>query len=198
MELEEMKAVWKNLSDQIEQQKKVSSKIILEMTNERSKSRLNNIILTESVGILVTVIGLGYLFVNFHKLDNMFTLIGGIGISLVFGLSLVMGFIIIKKGRSIDIAKNSVMDTLRNFSDLRKILHLYKKISIPIYVVIPFFLIPVISKILYNKDVLVDSSEFWTGIIAAAVLMPIAWYLIYFFYYKNIKKVKELFNDLEE
>lgn len=197
MELEEMKKMWTEFSEQLAQQQRITKDIVLQMTHERSSSRLNNIVVAEKTGVVITLGMLVYLLYKFPMLTGWLSITGGVFTALILFVSLILGLRIILLAGRINVSQNSVRQTLEDFGALRKQLHIYKRISIPVYILMPFFLIPVVTQIMHDKTLTIDSSQFWYGVGASAIIMPIAWYLIYLFYSRNIRKVKALFKDLE-
>ncbi|MDN5201940.1 hypothetical protein QQ008_11215 [Fulvivirgaceae bacterium BMA10] len=197
MELENMKAIWAEMSQELEKQKKLTDKIILKMTQQKSRSGLNRIINMEIFGMIVTAIMLVYLLINFGKLDNWLTIGGGVGLILLLLLALIMGTIIVKAAKKIDVVKNNYHQTLTDFADFKKILGFYKKLSIVMNILIPFLILPVVSFLFFDRDLLFDLQEFGMGLIFYFILMPPLLYLIIRFYRKNVSKIREALDDLK-
>ena len=112
MDLDEMKLAWSDMSDQLEQQKKLTDDIIFKMTQEKSSSRLGRIITAESIGIIVSFVGLVYIALNFYKFDNWLEITGGIGTLALMILGIVFGLRIISKAKRIDLTKHDLNTTL--------------------------------------------------------------------------------------
>lgn len=198
MELEKMKAVWAEMSEQLDKQEKMTNEIIIKMAHEKSTSRLNRIMWMESIGMVLAVFFLLYLLFNFQKLNNWLNITGGIGSALILLLSIVMGGLIVQKANRIDVINNSYTQALDHFMQLKKMLRFYKKISIVINVIFPFFLLPVVFTLVLDKDLLTDFSAFGRSLLICFLLAPIVLYLIIKWYAKNVSQVKDAFEDLED
>jgi hypothetical protein len=198
MDLENMKDTWQQMSQELENQKKLTSEIILKMTNEKSSSRLNRIVNLEIFGNIISWMMLFYIIINFDKLTSWLSLTGGIGTSIILIIGSFMSLIIIKKAKDIDLLKNSYVETLRRFDSLRKTLRLYKKLSIYLNIIMPFLILPLFSAIFLEKDLLENMEEFKNELIASFLLIPPILYLIIRYYSKNISKVKEALDEIEE
>jgi len=78
MELEEMKKMWQEVSLKLEAQERISEQMILEITQQKVKSKIRQISLPESVGALVCFLMAAYLLFQFQSLDTWyFKLMGG-------------------------------------------------------------------------------------------------------------------------
>jgi len=198
MDLDEMKIAWSDMSVQLEQQKKLTNEIILKMTQEKSHSKLNNIIMMESMGMIVTAIALVYIIINFYKFDNWLEITGGIGTCLILILALVFGSILIKKAKRINLVKDSFSDTISHFTAFKKLLGYYKRLSIVINVFGAILIIPVTFALFSEKDILENLAEAGRALIAAAFLVPIVLWLIIKFYKRNIGAVNTAFKNLND
>lgn len=69
MELKEMKSLWSDLSVKVEKQDRINRELILEITKQKFKSRLNSIQVAELLGAVVCFAGAAYFIVNFGKLE---------------------------------------------------------------------------------------------------------------------------------
>ena len=193
-----MKAVWAEMSEQLDKQEKMTKEIIIKMAHEKSTSRLNRIMMMESIGVVFAAFLLLYLLFNFQKLGNWLNIMGGIGSALILFLSIVMGCLIVQKANRIDVINNSYSEALEHFMELKKLLRSYKKMSILINVVFPFFLLPVVFTLMLDKDLLTDFSAFGRSLLLCFVLTPIVLYLIIKYYARNVSQVKDAFKDLED
>lgn len=198
MDLDKMKEIWSEMSDQLEKQKKLTNQIILKMTQERSKNRLNKLINFEIIGSIISMSLIILIVVNFDKLDNWLMLTAGIVSIIIFVVSTLMSLNFIKKAKKIDVVKNSYKQTLKDFATCYKTYQIHMKLSTILGIAMVFVFLPVMAKILSNKDVLSDLEEFWESLIACSIILPVVWYIIYKFYSRNMEEVNRLLKDLEE
>lgn len=191
MELEQMKAVWTDMSARLDRQQAVTDQLILKMAQEKSSSRLGRIILMETMGIIFSVGLLVYLLFHFQELDNWLTFTGGVVTVLVFLVSTIMGWRITEKARKIDLAKHSYQQTLEDFRSLKRTLGFYKKLSIVVNIILPFFFLPVVFKIFLGKDLLDNFAAYGWALLSCALLTPPMLYLIIKYYRRNISQVSK-------
>ncbi len=198
MDLDKMKEIWSEMSDQLEKQKKLTNQIILKMTQERSNNRLNKLINFEITGAIISVGFIVLVLVNFDKLDNRLILTAGIVSIIIFVVSTLMSLNFIKKAKKIDVVKNNYKQTLIDFAACYKTYQINMKLGTILAVVLVLIFLPVVAKILSNKDILSDLEEYWESLIACILILPVVWYLIYKFYSRNMETINTLLKDLEE
>lgn len=198
MELEEMKSVWTHLSDQLEEQKRLTQDLILKMTREKSRSRLNRIVRMEAFGVTFSALFLIFIASQFYRLSDWLAITGAIGTSLILALAIVIGIRIIQKANRIDIAKNSYHQTWNDFKSLTKLLGNYKRLSIWINVAAPFFMFPTAFALLGEGSALDQLREFGIGLIAAAIFTPLILFGIIKYYSRNVSQVREALEDVNK
>lgn len=197
MDLDEMKAVWSDLSDQLDKQKKLNQDIILKMTQEKSSSRLGRIIRMETIGIIASIAMLIYLVWNFNRLEDWLSIVGGIGLLCIIILGIVYGTTIIRKAKSINVMTSSYSEVIENFDQFRALLRKYKKLSVRISIVSPVLVIPVSYTLLSNKNILDDLESAGLSLILSAIFVPLILYAIIRFYSRNVSQVKKALKDID-
>ena len=78
MDLEEIQTIWSEMSDQLEQQKKLTNELIMKMTQERYRTKFDKITFYESIGAVICFLAAIYFLVNINKLDTWYLLACGI------------------------------------------------------------------------------------------------------------------------
>ena len=189
MDLDDMKNTWSELNDELARKQKLSDAHILQMTQRKSSSRLNRLVYFELFGTLISLMMFVYLLFNFHRLDNWLTLTGGAYLIFILLLSFGMTFTLIKKIKRVNILTTSYHQTVLDFTSLKKTLGLYKRFSIVINIISPFMILPVASKLFFDKNILADLDGFWEGIAASFIILPIILFSLIYFYRFNIRKV---------
>lgn len=197
MELEQMKAIWSDMSTRLDRQQQLTDELILKMAQERSNSRLSRIIRMEGIGAIFSAVILGLLLFHFHRLDNWLNITGGIVTALVLLLSIIMGRRIIQQARKINLLENTYQQTLNDFEALKNLLGFYKKLSIAINIVLPFFMMPVIFKLMLGKDLLEDFASYGRSLLLFGLITPPVLYLIIRYYRKNISQLSRIIRDAE-
>ena len=65
MELEEMKSIWEDMSQKVDQQKVLTNQLILDMTKERYENNIRRISVPETLSALICFAVVFYLISNF-------------------------------------------------------------------------------------------------------------------------------------
>lgn len=197
-ELDNLKTIWSEMSEKLDRHKQLTDQLILQMAHERSSSRLQRIITMESVGVVLVVIFLIALVSRFHRLDNWLQISGGILSVLTFIISLIMGLRIISQARRIDLTRNNYQQNLEHFSAFKRTLRFYRRLSIVLNILLPFFLLPVVFKLFLDKDLLTDPASFGSALLAFALITPVVLYLVIKYYGRQVSRIKEALNKTEE
>lgn len=198
MELEQMKAIWSDMSTRLDRQQEVTDQLILKMAHEKSSSRLGRIIIAESLGIVFTAILLILLVSRFDQLNNWLTITGGIVTILIFLLSIAMGGRIIQQATKINLVTQTYQQNLANFTALKKTLGFYKRLSIIINIIMPFFLLPVVFQLLLDKDLLQDFASYGWALLLTGLITPVALYFIIRYYRRNMAQVSKAIRETED
>ena len=89
MEMEEIQATWSKLSNELEQQKKLTNEIIMNMTQERYSNKFRTLSTYETFGALFCLLLAVGILVNITKLDTWYLMTCGI-ITLLFLIILLL------------------------------------------------------------------------------------------------------------
>lgn len=153
MELEELQTAWAQLGAELEQQKKLTDKIIMEMTQEKYSNKFRALTNYEAIGAVICYGAAILLVLNFEKLDTWYLLSCGL-ISLLFMTILptlvLRSLFNIKK---LDIGNGNFKTNLLNYTKAKNNLLRLQQIAIGVGFSMLFVLIPVSSKILSHKDI---------------------------------------------
>ncbi len=71
MDIEELQTTWTQMSEELEKQKKLTNEIILKMTQQEYKSRLDKVTIPEKLGTLVSYAAAIFILFNFNALDTV-------------------------------------------------------------------------------------------------------------------------------
>ncbi len=197
MELEEMKSIWSDLSDQLEKQKKLSNKTILKMTQEQYNHRINKIIYPEKIGAVVCFLAAGYILFNIEKLDTLPTLVFGIVTTAILVLLPILSLKTMKSmSKNINIAENSYKQTLGEFANIKKKFINYKKFSYVLGLGMVIVLLPPFAKIAKGIDVFSDIS-FWYKVPFGMLIVSVFVYYVMRAYSRNLNDIDKLIQELE-
>ncbi len=200
MELEEMQAVWTQMSDQIEKQKKLTDKMIIMMTQEKYRNKLNKIAYPETIGAVGCYAMAILILVNIGKLDNWYNLLSGLICLSVLIVLPIFSLGMINRIRNIDIGANNYKETLLEYAKQKKRFQKSMKWSYYLGFVLMFTILPVTTKIIRGKDLFEGVNSVWP--LAIAIPMAIIFFVVFSkwamrCYNNNINSAENLIKDIE-
>ena len=159
MDLDAMKQNWGKLNDEIEKQKNITDKLILEMTKDKYQRKMQRIIVPELIGGIICFAAAIYTLLNFDKLDTWYFQICGtiFLISMIFFPILVLRSIFSMKDISIE--KNSSKEVVSQFIKKRKNLLFVQKLTMISNFFLVFTTLPVTSKILNDENIFLEPTK---------------------------------------
>ncbi len=198
MTLEEMQHVWSEMTEKIDNQKRLTDKLILDMTQEKFKNKISTIARYESMGAIVCFIAALVIILNIGKLDTWYLLASGI---LVLGYFVIIPLIVLKyigQMKSIDLAKNTYKQSLIEFTNKRKRFLFWQRTAIVSNFFLMVLILPVFSKLFKGKDLFVTDTSVWTWyvIVMLVFLIPFSFWG-YNKYKKMTASVEDLLRDLQ-
>ena len=199
MEIEELKAAWVQMSNELEQQKKLTNDIILNMTKQKYQNKFILVTKYETIGALVCFIISIFIVINFNKLDTWYLQICG---ALTLSFLIILPLMVLKtltKIKNIDISKGSYKENLSLYLKTKNRLLKLQQIGIGIGFVGLLFIVPVTSKIISNKDVFLISFNKEQYIVFTITLVIFAFFCkwAYSGYRKITQSAQEVIKDLE-
>lgn len=197
MELEELQSVWSEMSLQLEKQKKLTHKIIMEMTQRKYSDKFQKFMQYEGMGTVICFGMALVLLFNFGKLDTWyFMLLGILALAFLLGLP-VMVLRSLYRIQSVNIIEGSYKDTLLTYARARKKLLYVQRLSIYLGFVFVFISLPLAGKLIRNED-------FFSGSLMWLWYVPLLSAFIYFFsrwtyksYLQATEKAEALIRELE-
>ncbi|WP_298475304.1 hypothetical protein [uncultured Maribacter sp.] len=193
MELEEIQYTWGQMSLELEKQKRLSKKNILEMTHQKYKNKFSRLLKFELMGALICFVFSGLILYNFSRLDTWYLWVCGIFTLLILLVMPIITLMAIQQIKSLDILNISNKDALIKYTKTKSYLLAIQQFGA--YASFPVFLtsMPVMSKILKNKDFFSVSKDIWFYVMI--VLFGVG---LYFFIKWGIGCYKRITNSAEE
>ena len=153
MELEEMKSLWNDMSQKVDQQKVLTDKLIIDMTQERYENKLRHISIPESIATLICFVVVLYLVSNFGLLDVWYLQLLG-AITIISCLILpILSLKSIQKMKAINISKNTYRESLTKYAKGETKFMLLQKISFYVSFLVLISSVIVFSKIIKDIDI---------------------------------------------
>lgn len=197
MELDEMKTIWTELSDQVEKQKKLTKTLIMNMTQSQYKNKIRNILIPEALGAIICFAGAILITVNYAKLDTWYFLSGGIiSVGILFLLPII-SIRSIMKMHSVNVTGNTYKETVVAYAQGRKQFFSVQRASYYLGFILLVVLVPIMAKIFDGQNMLsLAKIWIWTVPVGMIILFFFARW-VYRYYKKNTREAEQLLKELE-
>ncbi len=116
MEFDEMKSLWEDLNQKVDQQKVLTDQLILDMTKERYEIRMRSISVPETLSAFICFAAVIYLISNFNELDVWYLQLTGVLTIVACLLLPILSLKSIQKLKAIDISKSTYKASLLNYA----------------------------------------------------------------------------------
>ncbi len=198
MELEEMKGLWENMSEELDRQKLLTDKMVVEMTQQKYRDKLSQISLPETVGTIICFAMAAYALINFGKLDTWYLMLCGI-LSISFCIILpILSMKSIRKMKKIDVRKSSYKESLVAYVKEKNRFVKVQKVSYYLGFIFSLAVLPVAGKLMKGKDLLLDS-KLWIWYIPLALVFHFLFSKWVWKHYSSVTKTaRNLLEDLRE
>src|SRR6476620_10425511 len=101
MEMNEMQTLWKEMSAEVEKQKKITDSLIVKITQQDYRSKINKIFFPEAISTLGCFVIVVFILVNLPGLNNWYLLACGIISVAILILLPILSLKSIRKMKSI-------------------------------------------------------------------------------------------------
>jgi len=193
-----MKALWGNMSQELDRQKLLTDQLVVEMTQKKFKDTLSGISLPETVGTVICFAMALFAIMNFGKLDTWYLILCGI-ISISFCIILpILSMKSIMRMKKIDIAKYSYKESLKQYAYEKKQFVKIQKVAYYLGFIFALAVLPVAGKMMKGKDLLLDG-KLWIWYVPLAIIFHFLfskW--VYKYYSKVAQGAQKLLADLNK
>ena len=196
MELDEMKILWEEMNQKIENQKTLTDNIIMEMTRERFKNRFAKITAFETAGTVVCFAMVLVVLFNFNKLDTWY--LAGSGIfAIVFLIALPIAVLRgLYEIRNLNIGMGNFKEVLNQYAKQQSNLLRIQRFGIYFNVIFLFVSLLLAGKIMNNKDLLREGPP-WFWMIPAGLFLYFISRWSYGHYVRITKSAEDILKELE-
>jgi len=157
MELEEMQATWSQMSDRLDNQKKLTDKLIMKMTKERYKNKIGILSKYEGMGAVICFIAAILLILRFSELNTWYLLASGIFTVCYLIVLPVVVLRSINSMKNIDLTNNTYKETLIAYAKKKKRFLLTQKVGIYLNFILLAVSLPVVVKVFKGKDIFITN-----------------------------------------
>jgi hypothetical protein len=161
MELEEMKALWSEMSVEIEKQKKLTDSLIIKMTRSDYRSKINKILIPEAIGTFVCFAGALFILINFQKLNPWYLLVCGVVSVLISFILPILSIKAIRKIHSLNISNNTYKQSLLEYSKGKIQFVFVQKLSFYLGSLFMLTILPVMGLLIGGKDMFKETQVWY-------------------------------------
>ena len=200
MEIEEMQALWSDMSDQLEQQKKLTNEIIMQMTHVRYARKFQTIFTVEAMGAVICFLLAIGLAVNFYKLDTLYFKLSGVYTLVILVLYPLLVLRTLLRLKRLNITKKNYTEILVDFMKEKKRILAIQKFGAFFYIPLMPACLLVAVKIIKDKNFLTMDKSLSLYIFIGITLL-LSTYITWWGYnhYKKITNSAEhILKELEE
>lgn len=159
MELQDMQATWTQMSHELENQKKLTDKMIIQMTQQRYNNKIDILSKYEGLGAVICFIGAILLIPQLEKMDTWYLLASAIftiGYLVIIPITVLYS---IYKLKNIDILKNSYRELLIAYAKRKKRFLQIQQIGIGLNFILLIVSLPVALKVFKGKDLFTSDTN---------------------------------------
>ncbi|GAB5473522.1 MAG: hypothetical protein Mars2KO_16210 [Maribacter sp.] len=165
MEIEEMQVLWSEMSHQLEEQKKLTNEIIMQMTQERYSKKFKTLSAYETIGALLCFATALYILLNFQELGTWYLKACGaftLGFLTVFPILILRALHRIQR---LNILDKNYKETLIGYTKAKTYLLRLQQVSIAASFFVMFAVAAVFSKLWSNKDFFMIDRDLWSYVV---------------------------------
>jgi hypothetical protein len=198
MELEEMKQLWQDMSEQRKKQERLTQKAIIMMTQQQYKSRLRQIIVHEAIGSVLCLGFLLLILLNFSKYDTPYLVVCGIASAAIFLVLPLFSFALLRSLGNLPLAGHTYKQTIIEFTKRRRRFLLFQKFNIGFGGLLFFTFLPVMTKILNGENINIFSGAWKWFLLVGGVFFIFFATWVYGCYARTTNRMEETLKELED
>lgn len=192
-----MKAIWSDLSDQVEEKHQLTRQQILDMMEQNYRRQVNAILIPELIGSVICFGFSGYIFYNIQKLDEPLSLITGVLSAIIM---IILPVLSLRKIGSwvnrINITENTYQQTLEDFNRLKRFFSKIHRYAYILGLSTMFLVIPPLAKIMSGKNILEDTGV-WFRLPFGIAFVALFIFFTMRFYRSRIQNIDKVLQDDE-
>ena len=199
MSIDEMKDTWRQITERVERQERLTNEIILQLTNKKSKNNLWRILTFEVFGVMWLFAFIIYMLINLRHFNTPLLLLSCTVSIIISIVAILMSGYFIKKATNIDIVKKSYTQTLLDFAVAKKAYHQNKTFYFPLGIALIIFVSPSIFKLTRNADILsqVPMDVILLYIFGGSILYTILATIHIKFFNQQLREIDELLKEIK-
>lgn len=199
MEIEELQRLWSEMSDQLEEQKKLTNEMIMNMTQERYSRKFRTLTFYETIGTVFCFVVALYMLWHFKKLDTWY--LKACGAMAIAFLSIFPVLILraLHRIQHLNISDKSNAEALIEYTKAKTRLMGLQQFSIAASFLLMFAVAAVFSKLWSNEDFFMKDRDpvFYIAILIAVLFVGVVSRWGYGHYRRITRSAEQLLRELE-
>ncbi len=147
-----MQTLWAVLTDKMEQHKQLTDSLIIKITNQDYRNKINKIFFPEAISTLGCFALASYILFNLHRFNNWYLLGCGIITVTILILLPILSFKTIHKLKSVNIYDKDLNRALQEYSKAKLQFVFIQKLNFILGAVLMLAILPVIGILIADKD----------------------------------------------
>jgi 4-hydroxybenzoate polyprenyltransferase len=191
MELEEMQSIWADLSQKIEKQDKIQKELLMEITKQKFRNKLNSVRLPEMIGSVICFVYAMYFLSKFSELELWYNQIFAMITILIMTILPIASLSAIKGMRSVRIDEEAPAKMLEKFEKSKIKFWNVQRYGMIFGGILLITILPPISELKGSTE-MISSPLFW------AIYLPGAIVFMYLFSRWVLRKYKKAIDSSEK
>jgi len=192
-----MKTMWGEMSAEMDKQKKLTTQLITKMTQANYRGKVNNILMPETAGALVSFASFVYIALNFEKLNSLHLFICGIVAAAIMLVLPLLSLRAVFKMRSVNIGSNNFKQAIQQYAAGKKQFVFVQKLTFYLGALLLVAILPVMSKIMGNVDAF-KTNSLWLMYAVMFIFFLFFAKWVYRSYAKSVNDAENLLKELSE
>ncbi len=171
MEIKDLESLWSEMDRELENQKKLTKSLIMEMTQQKYSNKFQRISVFETIGGIICILAGVFIMTQFSELDTWYLQLCGVITILILFVLPVLTLRSLYRVQSIQITDKAVSETIAGFVKAKNHLLYLQRLGIYLSVVLMLTILPVASKISNGKDLFQESTAWFLYVPVMAVFL---------------------------
>lgn len=191
MELEEMKSLWSDLSVQVEKQDKIQKELLMEITKQKFRNRLNSVRIPEVLGSLVCIGYAMYFLSRFGDFELWYNQVFALVTIFIMIVLPTLSLSAIKGMRNLRIDSESPAAMLEKFTKNKIRFWKVQRYGMIFGGIVMITILPPMAE-LSGSDEMISNPTFWM------IYIPAGFLFMYLFSRYALKKYKGVIDSSEK
>ncbi|NER11286.1 hypothetical protein SAMN06265375_103359 [Muriicola jejuensis] len=171
MEIKDLESLWSEMDRELENQKKLTKTLIMEMTQQKYSNKFQRVSVFETIGGIICILAGVFIMTQFSELDTWYLQLCGVLTILILFVLPVLTLRSLYRVQTIQISDKAVSETIVGYVKAKNQLLFLQRLGIYLSVVLMLTMLPVASKISSGKDLFQESTAWFLYVPVMSVFL---------------------------